>query len=285
VLVPETSYAKASGGWVAYQTIGTGPADLLIDKPQYFPIDLLWEEPSFLDFGHGLATFSRAVWFDVRGTGSSDAIDHTEGRLIESNVDDMLAVLDDLRCDRVFVVGLAPSNALMFAATHPERTKGLVLINPTVRIRRADDYPAGLSDDSYADLVSLVERTWGTGWLTSRFAGTMAQDEAFLRWCARCERLSMTHDEGYWRTRVVLDLDLRHVLSTIGVPTLVITRAASDRAPQSRYVASHIAGAQTLEFSGDDSWFADEGAGSSTRSRHSSPEGCSLTMWIGSSRR
>ena len=95
----------------------------------------------------------------------------------------------------------------------------------------------------------------------------------------------MTHDEGYWRTRVVLDLDLRHVLSTIGVPTLVITRAASDRAPQSRYVASHIAGAQTLEFSGDDSWFDDEGAGSSTRSRHSSPEGCSLTMWIGSSRR
>ncbi len=105
----------------------------------------MWDEPRFARFLNGLSSFSRHVWFDPRGTGSSDPIDQVEGRLTESFVDDMIAVIDDLGCDRVVVLDTLGPPALQFAATHPERTAALVLINPSARLRHADDYPGGVS--------------------------------------------------------------------------------------------------------------------------------------------
>ena len=141
---PETVYAKTSGGSIGYQVVGAGPPDVLVAKPAFLPIDLMWDEPRFVRFLNGLSSFSRHIWFDPRGTGSSDPIAPVEGRLIESIVDDMIAVLDELGCERVVVLGAVGPPALQFAATHPERTSALVLINPSARFRRADDYPEGL---------------------------------------------------------------------------------------------------------------------------------------------
>ena len=100
----ETRYVRSETGWIAYQVIGEGRVDALVSKPVLFPIDLMWDEPMLTQFLNGLSSFSRHVWFDPRGTGASDAIDQAEGRLVESGVDDMVAVADALGLERVVLL-------------------------------------------------------------------------------------------------------------------------------------------------------------------------------------
>jgi len=122
--------------------VGTGTPDVLAVKPPFLPVDLMWDEPRLGRFLNGLSSFSRHIWFDARGTGSSGSIEPVEGRLNESVVDDMVAMVDERACERVVVLGAsAGTPALQFAATHPERTSALALMNPSARFRRADDYP------------------------------------------------------------------------------------------------------------------------------------------------
>jgi class 3 adenylate cyclase len=249
-------YAKASAGWVGYQVVGAGPPDVLVVKGPVVAVDLMWEEPRLVRFLNGLSSFSRHIWFDPRGAGSSDPIAPVEGRLIESVVDDMIAVLDELGCERVVV--LAASNgppALQFAATHPERTSALVLINPTARFRRADDYPEGLADEQIEAALAAVRDQWGTGTRLNRLAPSMVGDARFARWLARCERLSMPPQNAYWRQRASYEVDVRDLLGAIRVPTLVVGRAGWRGFEHARYVAEHIDGARYVEFAGGDYWF------------------------------
>jgi pimeloyl-ACP methyl ester carboxylesterase len=175
--VPETVYASASGGRIGYQVVGAGPPDVLVTKAAFLPVDLMWDEPRLVRFLNGLSSFSRHIWFDPRGTGSSDRIAPVEGRLIESIVDDMIAVLDDLGCERVVVLAASEGMmALQFAATHPERTSALVLVNPTARFRRADDYPEGLPDQEMEAFLATVRHRWGTGWALRGWAPSLAND-------------------------------------------------------------------------------------------------------------
>jgi len=216
VSAPETVYAKTSGGRIGYQTVGTGPPDVLASMP-LFPIDLMWDEPKLVRFLNGLSSFSRHIWFDPRGVGSSDAIAPIEGRLVESDVDDMIAVLDELGCGRVVVLGGIAAPALQFAATHPERTSALVLINPYARFRRSDDYPEGLSDEEIEALQATFRDQWGTGAALGTFAPSVAGDARFARWLARCERLSQPPQDAYARARAAVEVDVRHLLGAIRV--------------------------------------------------------------------
>jgi class 3 adenylate cyclase len=254
VSAPETVYAKTSGGRIGYQTVGTGPPDVLASMP-LIPIDLMWDEPKLVRFLNGLSSFSRHIWFDPRGVGSSDAIAPIEGRLVESDVDDMIAVVDELGCERVVVLGGIAPPALQFAATHPERTSALVLINPYARIRRSDDHPQVLSDEEVAALQATFRDQWGTGAALSVFAPSVAGDARFVRWLARCERLSQPPQEAYSRARVAAEVDVRHLLGAIRVPTLVVARAAWRGREASRYVAEHIDGARYVELPGEDLFF------------------------------
>ena len=102
----ETRFVRSDAGWIAYQVVGSGPVDVLVVRPSMFPVDLMWDEPALVRFLDGLSSFSRHVWFDARGTGASDPIDQAEGRLAESVVDDMIAVVDALDCEQVVVLGL-----------------------------------------------------------------------------------------------------------------------------------------------------------------------------------
>ena len=102
----ETRYVRSETGWIAYQVVGSGPVDVVVVRPALFPIDLMWDEPALAGFLDGLSSFSRHVWFDPRGTGASDPIDQAEGRLVESWVDDVVAVIDAVGCERVVVLGL-----------------------------------------------------------------------------------------------------------------------------------------------------------------------------------
>jgi class 3 adenylate cyclase/pimeloyl-ACP methyl ester carboxylesterase len=255
VSAPETVYAKTSGGRIGYQTVGTGPPDVLASMP-LIPTDLMWDEPKLVRFLNGLSSFSRHIWFDPRGVGSSDAIAPIEGRLVESDVDDMIAVLDELGCERVVVLGGIAPPALQFAATHPERTSALVLINPYARFRRSDDYPQGLSDEEETEALRATFRDqWGTGAALSTLAPSVAGDARFARWLARCERLSQPPQEAYSRARAAVEVDVRHLLGAIRVPTLVVVRAAWRGREASRYVAEHIDGARYVELPGEDFFF------------------------------
>jgi class 3 adenylate cyclase len=248
--VPETRIADTPGGRVAYQVVGDGPVDLLVAHPFAFPIDLMWDEPTLAGFLGRLSTFSRAIWFDPRGRGASDPVPHVEDRLFESVADDMLALVDHLGCEQVAVLGLGGPPAFLFAAAHPERTKALVLFNPTACSRPADDYPEGIPPDP--ERMSLFRRDWGTGALLDLVAPSVADDARLRRWMARCERLLCTADEIAWRAAANGAVDLRPVLPAVQVPTLVLYRTGAVTSGQSRYVAEHIAGATRVELPGHD---------------------------------
>jgi class 3 adenylate cyclase/pimeloyl-ACP methyl ester carboxylesterase len=248
----ETRFAKTRGGAdVAYQVIGSGPIDVLVNSVNpVFPIDLMWDEPRVLFFLNRLTSFCRHLWFDPRGTGASDWIPSAEGRLLESVVDDMVAVLDDVECGRVALLGLGPvQSSLLFAAAHPERVTALVLVNPSARYRRADDYAAGLSDEEI-DLV--LQRAGEPGFVIENLAPSALGDTRFRGWLERSWRLTSPPDERLGRISSSFDADLRDVLGSIRLPTLVINRSDRRVADQTRFVAEHIAGAKYVELPGPD---------------------------------
>jgi class 3 adenylate cyclase len=249
--IPETRYAQAlDGAQVAYQVAGSGPI-LMLGFNGLVSVDVMWEEPRFVRFLDRLSSFSRHVWFDPRGTGSSAPAPVGQGRVVESATDDMVTVLDALGEERAVVLGLTPPPALLFAATYPARTAALVLVEPSARFRSDDGY-AGLDTREVDRLVAMLEREWGTG-VFARLNG-WAGDERAQRWYAKAERLMYTPREAAAVFRWVYDVDLRSVLPAISVPTLVVAR--HQRHPsslsQSRYVAEHITGADYVELPAGD---------------------------------
>ena len=253
--MPETRYANVEGrGRVAYQAVGDAPFDVLVIRSPVFPIDMMWEEPRVVRFLDRLSSFCRHIWFDARGTGSSDWIPREEGRLIESFVDDMTAVMDDLGCERVAILGLNVPIGTAFAATFPSRTTALVLADGSVRYRRSedsDDYPEGWSDAEIASRIEAV-RSGGPAGTIEAMAPSLADDEAFRQWFERATRLNCPPLDRVWRVESALNADLRDVLKSIRVPALVITHRDRTSAAQSRYVADHIDRAKHVEVAGAD---------------------------------
>jgi class 3 adenylate cyclase len=145
--------------------------------------------------------------------------------------------------------------ASLFAASHPERTKALVLHNPTARYRWAEDYPEGMSAKVMERWLTTLRRTWGTGFAQGLRAPSFAGDARLRRWAARGERLLGTPDEMAWRRRAALEVDLRAILPTVSVPTLVLYRHETRTAPLARYVGQHIPGAKLVELPGGDNLF------------------------------
>jgi class 3 adenylate cyclase/pimeloyl-ACP methyl ester carboxylesterase len=260
--VPVTRYAETERGAIAFQVVGDGPVTILVSKGPALPVDLMWEEPSLARFVAGLASFSRSVWFDPLGTGSSDAAEEIENRLGESVAADMESVLDALGCERAVVLDLAfafPS--ILFSATHPGRTQALVLHNPIARLRQAPDYPQGVPDEFVDGMLERSRRREWTGADNPRAFGVLspalASNERFVQWYERCRRLSITPTHRQWRTQTLASVDVRSVLPTIHVPTLVCVQGPPfGGAPMiHEYVAEHIEGARTVRFPGEDQLF------------------------------
>jgi hypothetical protein len=160
--IPETRYAHAlDGAQVAYQVVGSNPI-LMLSFNALMSIDVMWEDPRFVRFLDRLSSFSRHVWFDPRGTGSSASSRGDEGGVIESATDDMVTVLDALGEERAIVLGLTPPPALLFAATYPARTAARVLLEPSARFRSDDGY-TGLDSREVERMLAMLEREWGTG--------------------------------------------------------------------------------------------------------------------------
>src|SRR5262245_12150920 len=171
--LPVTRFADTERGAIAFQVVGEGPVTILVQKAPSLPVDMMWEEPSLARLVTGLASFSRSIWFDPLGSGSSDPLEEIENRLGEGVAADMEGVLDALGCERVVVLDLAMAfPSILFSATHPERTQALVLHNPMARLRRGLDYPEGVSEE-FVD--GLVERSrlgeWAGMYLSPALAG------------------------------------------------------------------------------------------------------------------
>jgi class 3 adenylate cyclase len=246
--LPQTRFAEAPGARIAYQVVGEGPIDVLVAHGPYFPIDHMWDEPSLVRFLNRLSSFSRHVWFDPRGRGASDPLPHVEQRFAEVIADDMLAVVDHLGWEQVAVIGDAPQ-AILFAASHPERTKALVLVNGASRLTGATSLMPG------SPTLEEWRRGWGTGAMLDRVAPSVAGDARLRNWLGRCERLLCTADEVFWRGQGVLAMDVRPVLPSVKVPTLFVCRQGLGIAAQAREDVARISGAKMVELPGDDLLF------------------------------
>jgi len=164
-LQPETRYAVSQeGGYVAYQAFGSGPPDLVFITHWATNVDAMWEEPSLAAYMGRLASFSRVICYDKRGSGVSDPVTLSALPTIEQWADDAIAVMDAVGVEKVALIGDTEGGpmAATLAASHPERVEALVLVNTFARWRRADDYPIGMPEATVEKLIERYEHHWGS---------------------------------------------------------------------------------------------------------------------------
>jgi pimeloyl-ACP methyl ester carboxylesterase len=254
---PETRYAKAGQLSIAYQTMGTGPLDLVWVSGWLSNIEVFHEHPGYERFLERLASFSRLILFDKRGVGLSDPVPLQALPTLEEHVDDMIAVLDTVRSERTVVLGTSEGGplAIMFAASHPERTSALVLLNTFARLSRSDDYPIGIPAAVFQRFIGEALDGYGTGRAVGQLASPdIVSDQFTLEWRGRLERQSASPSTARALQEAIFAGDVRHLLPAVSTPTLVVHRAGDRyvRVGHGRYLAEHIPGAQYVELIGDD---------------------------------
>lgn len=253
-MTPQTHYTLAGNVSIAYQVIGEGPIDLVLVPGWVSNIEIFWEEPAMARFLRGLASFSRLILFDKRGTGLSDRV--TDTPTLEERMADVCAVMDAVNSERAAIVGYSeggPMSAL-FAATYPQRTIGLVMIGSYARRTCTSDYPWGPEQAESKKFIDTLAATWPSDKLLEVRAPSMVGNEAFTHWWLRYLRMSASPHAAEAMTRANEKIDVRHILPSITVPTLVI-HATGDQTLEighGRYIAAHIPGAKFLEINSND---------------------------------
>jgi class 3 adenylate cyclase len=256
---PPTTYARSDAGYVAYQVFGDGPNSVIFITSWLQNIDVMWDEPALARYLHRLGSISRVIAFDKRGSGVSDPVPLHALPTLEQWMDDALVVLNDAGVERAAVIGDTEGGpmAALLAASHPDRVSALVLVNTFARWRRATDYPIGMPDETWTKLTDRYEEHWGvTADILGLTAPTAAGDPNFRDWFLRYQRLSMPRGAAAAMYRWVTNLDVRSVLSSVQVPTLVIGRAEAQhhRPDFGRYLAEHIPEATYTELPGADTF-------------------------------
>ncbi len=261
---PETKFTQSGDVSIAYQVVGNGPPDLVVVPGFVSHLEQAWEDPSFARFLLQLASFSRLILFDKRGTGLSDRI--TGIPTLEQRMDDVRAVMDAAGSKRAALLGISEggSMSVLFAATYPERTSALVLYGSIARGAWAPDYPWGPKPEEEEEWLEGWRKEWGGPYAIEVWAPAMAEDERFRQWWAKYLRLSASPAAVINVFRMNMAIDVRAILPTIHIPTLVLHRVG-DRPiniEQGRYLAEHIPGAKFVELSGDDHlwWVGDSEA-------------------------
>lgn len=264
--VPETRYARSGRYNIAYQVVGEGPLDLLFVPGFVSNVELAWEEPLLARFLRRLASFSRLILFDKRGTGMSDRVAVDELPTLEERVADLVAVLDAVGSARPALFGFSEGGnlAALFAATYPDRAAGLVTFGIFAKRVRSPDYPWAPTAEERLAEVEVAERDWGVDSGARRLAPSAAADEAFSRRLATYFRRSASPGAAAAIIRMNTLIDIRAILPTIRVPTLVIHRTddLDARIEEGRWIAGRIPGARFLELPGPDHlpWVGDQDA-------------------------
>ncbi len=254
----ETKYTGGPEGRVAYQVVGEGAFDLVFVPGWTSNIDVMWEEPSLARFLHRLASFSRLICFDKRGTGVSDPVPLAAPPTLEQWMDDIRAVMDAVGSERAAVFGHGMGGgqmSMLFAASYPERTSALVLLDTWACLDSdfVDFY--GVKPEQREKWYELAAKTWGTVESVDVIAPSAARDERFRRWYARYQRLSIAPEPLSMLLAAAFETDVRRVLPAIRVPTLVMHKEGSRYGSGGyggRYLAEHIPGARYVEIPGED---------------------------------
>jgi len=256
---PETRYAPSKDGYVAYQIVGHGPLDLVFIPGWANNVEVMWEEPTLSSYLRRLATFSRLLCFDKRGTGVSDPVPLAALPTLEEWMDDVRAVMDAAGSKRAALLGSNEGGpmAMLFAATYPERVSALILYDAFARLLRDIDYPWGFPPDLVSQFLQQIEEGWGTARNMDLLAPSVAHDERFRRLFARYNRLANGPRAATTMFAMSWRADLRAVLPSIQVPTLVLHRAGDRyiRVGHGRYLAEHIPGAKYVEMPGEDNLY------------------------------
>lgn len=254
---PETNYVSVGDADVAYRVIGRGPIDLLYFYGLGSHIDLFWDTPSLSAYLDVLASFSRLILFDRRGTGASDGVSRSAIPTLEEWTEDIRAVLDAVGSERAAILAAVDAGpvALLFAATHPERVSSLILLNSSARYMLADDYPIGVPPDVIDSFEDMVLSGWGTPDFARAAAPSLANDPETLDILAKRIRVAATPRTAAAQYNYILrSLDVRQALPLIQVPTLVLHARDNLVVPveHGRYLAEHINGATFVELPGGD---------------------------------
>jgi class 3 adenylate cyclase len=249
-MTPETKYARSGDISIAYQVVGDGAVDVIYVPPFVSNLELQWQDPQQARYLQRLASFSRLVMFDKRGTGLSD---RSGVATLEERMDDVRAVMDVVGVERAAVFGTSEGGAmsLLFATTYPERVQALILYGAYARIRSAPDYPDGLSPEFAAARLEDLRSRWGQGIMATFMAPERAADVAFMERQARWERLSASPGAAVALYQLICEIDVIHLLPTVRVPTLILHREGDPtHAPRSRFLGRHIPGARMVELPG-----------------------------------
>ena len=254
---PDTRYAKSADGVsIAYQALGDGPIDLVWVVGWVSNVEVAWQEPSLARFFERLASFSRLILFDKRGTGLSDRVAESELPSLETRMDDVRTVCDAVGSERAALFGVSEGVPLciLFAATYPQRTTGIVLFGGYARRQWAEDYPAGVSAEAHEAFLEGIAQEWGGPVGLDVRAPSKVNDVAFREHWARYLRSGASPGAVLALTRMNAQIDVRPVLSAVRVPTLVLHRTGDLTIPveAGRYMAERVPGARYVELTGDD---------------------------------
>jgi class 3 adenylate cyclase len=265
-MAAQTRYALSGDHYIAYQVIGEGPIDVVYVPAWISQIEHYWQHPRVTRYFQRLSSFSRLIMFDRRGTGLSDPVHRAP--TLELQMDDVVAVMDAAGSDQAALFAQLEGGAMaaLFAATHPERTRALILYEAMAKMSWAPDYDWAPTAEERASW--LRDLHWGDGSRLETLGPRAAADPGLREWFARLERLAASPGTARKFMRMAAEIDVRAVLPTIQAPTLVVHRAEDHAIDirHSRYLAEHIPGAryaelpgeQALDFGRDDERLLDE---------------------------
>jgi len=254
--VPDVRYAKSGDLHIAYDVSGAGPVDL-VHVPGLLTTLEAHAHPGLARFHERLTRFARVIRLDKRGTGLSDRLAPGAVPTIEERIDDVRAVMDAAGSDSAVLLGVADGSAvsMVYAATYPQRVRGLVLSAASARAQWAEDNPWGRKPEEFAARAQAVAQGWGSGMLAAAFG---IHDEEGRKAIGRLERLAGTPTVANAMFDASWSLDIRHVLPTIAAPTLIVHHTEHPLWPieGARYLAEHIPNAKLIELPGQPETFA-----------------------------
>ncbi len=256
---PETRYAWNGDVSLAYQVLGSGDIDLLYLPGGVSNVDVMWESTRYSRFLDRLASFSRLIVMDRRGTGCSERFSPNDVAPLEVMIDDAMTVLDDVGSERTAIFAFEETNyiAALLAASRPDRVSHLVLLDPSPSLVANDEITWEWSHAQWDDQIQTFRSWWGRDEMVAQtpdIIPSLVEDERESRWLARFQRLTQTPGAAVAEIRKYCDTDLRAILPTIHVPTLVLHRkddvVMDARSPE--YVAAHIPNARLMVLPGRD---------------------------------
>lgn len=254
--VPETMYARSGDVNIAYQVIGDAPLDLVFVMGWVSHLEYFWREPHFARFLLRLASFSRLILFDKRGTGLSDRVPINQLPTLEQRMDDVRAVMNAVGSERAALCGVSEGGPMcsLFAATYPEKTLALVMIGTYAKRIRDAEYPWGPTQEQREQFFDVMREQWGGPVGIDERAPSLANDPKFRDWWATYLRMGASPGAAVALTQMNAEIDVRNVLPSIRVPSLVIHRSEDQclKVEEGRFVAERIPGAKFVELPGND---------------------------------